>query len=113
MPEKTLWVHTGTIDACWGMMKDSILDELPTCTEGESRLNDLVLCARVAVEMGKQSPWTSSVEENGSLLSEDVASPEKCAPVVSQQTTHENERFFECRIYKVNRKTRVKLQIAM
>ena len=42
MPEKTLWVHTGTIDACWGMMKDNIPDQLPTCTEGESRLNDLI-----------------------------------------------------------------------
>ena len=39
---KTLWVHTGTIDSCWGMMKDSVPDQLPTCKNDQSKLNDLI-----------------------------------------------------------------------
>ena len=39
---KTLWAHTGTIDSCWGMMKDSVPDQLPTCKNDQSKLNDLI-----------------------------------------------------------------------
>ena len=90
--------------------RKSVPDQLPNLHWIQNKVEwpDLVLCLRLAVEIGKQSPWTSPLEKNGSLLSEDVASPQKCAPVVvSQQTTHENKRFFECRIYKVNRKSQI------
>ena len=39
---KTFWVHTGTIDSCWRMIKASVPDQLTSCPENEQKLNDLI-----------------------------------------------------------------------
>ena len=39
---KTFWVHTGTIDSCWRMIKASVPDQLTSCPENEQTLNDLI-----------------------------------------------------------------------
>ena len=39
---RTFWAHTGTINACWGMLKDNVPSELPICKQNQSRLNSLL-----------------------------------------------------------------------
>ena len=39
---KTFWVHTGTIDSCWRMIKASVPDQLTSCPENEQKLNELI-----------------------------------------------------------------------
>ena len=39
---KTFWVHTGTIDSCWRMIKASVPDQLTSCPENEQKLKDLI-----------------------------------------------------------------------
>ena len=34
---KTFWVHTGTIDSCWRMIKASVPDQLKSCPENEEK----------------------------------------------------------------------------
>ena len=108
---KTLWVHTGTIDSCWGMMKDSVPDQLPTCKNDQSKLNDLIW----TYVRAWQWRWQSHVHgqallKKWILLGADVTSPAKCAAaVVSQPTPYETGHFFKCQICKLCRKTQVKL----
>ena len=68
---KTFWVHTGTIDSCWRMIKASVPDQLTSCPENEQKLNDLIWSSsHMAVAMGGK--WKSPVGENRCVLSEDV-----------------------------------------
>ena len=57
--------RNGTIDSCWGMMKDSVPDQLPTCKKRPVQVEwlDLDLCPRLAVEMAKPCSWSSPFEK--------------------------------------------------
>ena len=100
----------------WGGvgMKDSVPDQLPTCKENKSKLNDMIWTYVRAWQWRWQSHVLGQalVKKNWSLFGKDVASPGKCAAaVISQPTTYENGPSLKCQICSVDRKIQVKLKI--
>ena len=73
---KTLEVHTGTIDSCWGMLKKK--KKKHTCpvdhlSSEPKRIEwiDLDICQNLAVALGDSTCWICSVEKNRQSLVQD------------------------------------------